>query len=103
MHSGETAHWSRNPILATIATGSPDHSTADIVKRFPERVKVGKSKTLGLAEWHEGPLRSLATTDLFPHMSDFGKEQTFNKIAPWLAGGLGKITKDAAPHGADVF
>ena len=98
MHSGENAHWSRNSIMATIATGSPDHSTADIVERFPERVKVGKSKTLGLAEWHEGPLRSLATTDLFPAHERLRQGADVEQDRSRLAGGLGKITKDAAPH-----
>jgi hypothetical protein len=103
-HSGETAHRSRDAIISISETGDAADSMQDILKRLPEKVVLAGGASVGLDEWQTGALRTQCETSLFPEMSNFGKNQTFNKIAPGaLSSSLGKISKDPAPHGNDVF
>ncbi|MGH9132770.1 MAG: hypothetical protein ACRDZZ_02450, partial [Ilumatobacteraceae bacterium] len=106
VHSGLTARMSRNSIVQVAQNGveDPGHTTRDILTRLPDKVQLDPNTLVGLDEWHSDALRTQCEKSIFPSMSDFGKNQTFNKVAPGLFGGaLGKITKDPAPHGSDVF
>jgi hypothetical protein len=104
-HSGVTAHMSRNSIMQVIQKGAedPGHSTQDILKRLPEKVQLDDASVVSLADWHKGALRTECEKSIFPSMSNAGKNQVFNKLAPGIGGSLGQITKDKPPHGNDVF
>jgi hypothetical protein len=104
-HSGMTAHMSRNSIMQVIQNGVEDagHSTQDILKRLPEKVQLDDASVVSLADWHKGELRSKCEKSIFPSMSNAGKNQVFNKLAPGIGGSLGQITKDKPPHGNDIF
>ena len=66
-------------------------------------MKLDDGTKVSLADWHSD-VRSQCEKSIFPAMSDFGKNQTFNKVVPGLFGGaLGKISKDESPHGNEVF
>jgi hypothetical protein len=108
LHSGETAHRSRNAIIEIIETGQADDSTKDILERFPDEVEIvddeGAKKTVPLERWHSDDLRTQCEASIFESMSNFGKTQVVNKIAPGLLGAkLGQVFKGGPVHPPDAF
>ncbi|NUR77910.1 MAG: hypothetical protein HOQ28_16690 [Thermoleophilia bacterium] len=105
-HSSETAHMSRDAILSLMKGQTPAQSTADILKRLPNKVKMdGAPAYVDLQMWHNpaanDQLRNYCETVVFPGM---GGEDKFVGFTG-LFGGLSKlISRDyGRPHGAEAF
>jgi hypothetical protein len=102
-HSGQTAHMSRDAILAITEGRQPQQTTEQILGRLPSWVRPkGAPKAVSIEAWHNPAakdlLRNYCETDVFPEMGFMDK----------AAGALGDlsefISKDNnPPHGGDAF
>jgi hypothetical protein len=98
MHSGETAHMSRNSIVQIADTGATVTTKAAILDRLPAFVQVAGNNA-PLDQWGDDLGGQL--DNLFDKMSNVG-EVFINKTVVGVKGSLGKVSNDR-PSGHEVF
>jgi hypothetical protein len=102
LHSGTTAHMSRNAIT-DIAWGRPTPAARTILDRLPASVQLDDSSIVPLETWHHGELLTKLENGIFDSMSNAGMTQIKNKGVGLKPTGIGKITGNDRPGGHEVF